>query len=664
MPEGWREGGSLRADFRDDAFWQPSLTTDADGRVRFEVTYPDDITAWNADFVAVGRRRATAHRRLSVRSFMPLSARLSMPRFALVGDTLTAFGRMTNHTGDTVAVERTIDAGDISSERILLDKSSVDRIPLAAASGDSISVVYRLSTDDGFTDGERRSIPILPRGTLVTRGRFEIIADTLARRFESSAEWGDVTIYADASGIECLSAQIGRLTDYPYDCNEQLASKLLAHLAHERICKARGIRFDDGHDVRRIIDRLVDDKRRDADGLWGWWSGSAGEMWITRHVVDALAQAESAGYKVRWSRRQLADAMIGRLDRIVVGRDGEGAAAADMLRAIAAVRRLDGNADCRRFAEAALSVRDTTVGVWLQGLSVARDCGLSVSVDVDSILSRARRTMTGMLHWGVYRPSWLLRCPADDDVEATLTAYSLLRDSGGSKADMAAVRAYLLSLCGEEGRLNTYLGSRVVATLLDDMLAADSTASGASVEIDGRRYDEFPVRLAREAGSVTEVVSDGISPIFFTAWQRRREENPAPASEGFAVDTRLVDASSGEAQPLEEGRSVRLEARIDVEADADYVMIEIPIPAGMAYASEQPRSRYETYRERYMERTSIFCTRLPRGRHTFTVDLVPRYAGSYAVEAARAELMYYPTRCGRNASTRCRIVERDDTAGK
>ena len=664
MPEGWREGGSLRADFRDDAFWQPSLTTDADGRVRFEVTYPDDITAWNADFVAVGRRRATAHRRLSVRSFMPLSARLSMPRFALVGDTLTAFGRMTNHTGDKVAVERTIDAGDISSERILLDKSSLDRIPLAAASGDSISVVYRLSTEDGFTDGERRSIPILPRGTLVTRGRFEIIADTLVRRFESSAGWGDVTIYADASGIECLSAQIGRLTDYPYDCNEQLASKLLAHLAHERICKARGIRFDGGHDVRRIIDRLVDDKRRDADGLWGWWSGSAGEMWITQHVVDALAQAESAGYKVRWSRRQLADAMIGRLDRIVVGRDGEGAAAADMLRAIAAVRRLDANADCRRFAEAALSVRDTTVGVWLQGLSVARDCGLPVSVDVDSILSRARRTMTGMLHWGVYRPSWLLRCPADDDVEATLTAYSLLRDSGGSKADMAAVRAYLLSLCGEEGRLNTYLGSRVVATLLDDMLAADSTASGASVEIDGRRYDEFPVRLAREAGSVTEVVSDGVSPIFFTAWQRRREENPAPASEGFAVDTRLVDASSGEVQPLEEGRPVRLEARIDVEADADYVMIEIPIPAGMAYASEQPRSRYETYRERYMERTSIFCTRLPRGRHTFTVDLVPRYAGSYAVEAARAELMYYPTRCGRNASTRCRIVERDDTAGK
>ncbi len=324
MPEGWREGGSLRADFRDDAFWQPSLTTDADGRVRFEVTYPDDITAWNADFVAVGKRRATAHRRLSVRSFMPLSARLSMPRFALVGDTLTAFGRMTNHTGDTVAVERTIDAGDISSERIVLDKSSVDRIPLAAASGDSISVVYRLSTEDGITDGERRSIPILPRGTLVTRGRFEIIADTLVRRFESSAEWGDVTIYADASGIECLSTQIGRLTDYPYDCNEQLASKLLAHLAHERICKARGIRFDGGHDVRRIIDRLVDDKRRDADGLWGWWSGSAGEMWITQHVVDALAQAESAGYKVRWSRRQLADAMIGRLDRIVVGRDGAG----------------------------------------------------------------------------------------------------------------------------------------------------------------------------------------------------------------------------------------------------------------------------------------------------------------------------------------------------
>ncbi len=295
-PKGWREGGSLRADFRDDAFWQPSLTTDADGRVRFfEVTYPDDITAWNADFVAVGKRRATAHRRLSVRSFMPLSARLSMPRFALVGDTLTAFGRMTNHTGDTVAVERTIDAGDISSERIVLDKSSVDRIPLRGSL--RRQHIGGLSTLDRrrYYRWRARSITILPRGTLVTRGRFEIIADTLVRRFESSAEWGDVTIYADASGIECLSTQIGRLTDYPYDCNEQLASKLLAHLAHERICKARGIRFDGGHDVRRIIDRLVDDKRRDADGLWGWWSGSAGEMWITQHVVDAPRSGRECG---------------------------------------------------------------------------------------------------------------------------------------------------------------------------------------------------------------------------------------------------------------------------------------------------------------------------------------------------------------------------------
>ena len=111
--------------------------------------------------------------------------------------------------------------------------------------------------------------------------------------------------------------------------------------------------------------------------------------------------------------------------------------------------------------------------------------------------------MTGMLHWGGYRPSWLLRCPCRRRcrgyADGILPAARFWRQQGryGRRARLSA-----LSL-RRRGRLNTYLGSRVVATLLDEMLAADSTASGASVEIDGRRYDEFPVRLAREAGSVT-----------------------------------------------------------------------------------------------------------------------------------------------------------------
>lgn len=89
---------TLRTDFHDDAFWKPRLTTDKAGRLTFEVTYPDDITSWDANFIAVGGRRQADRKHLRIKSYKPLNAQLSVPRFAIAGDSLNAAGRLTNHT--------------------------------------------------------------------------------------------------------------------------------------------------------------------------------------------------------------------------------------------------------------------------------------------------------------------------------------------------------------------------------------------------------------------------------------------------------------------------------------------------------------------------------------------------------------------------------------
>ena len=65
---------TLRTDFHDDAFWKPRLTTDKAGRLTFEVTYPDDITSWDANFIAVGGRRQADRKHLRIKSYKPLNA--------------------------------------------------------------------------------------------------------------------------------------------------------------------------------------------------------------------------------------------------------------------------------------------------------------------------------------------------------------------------------------------------------------------------------------------------------------------------------------------------------------------------------------------------------------------------------------------------------------
>ena len=82
--------------------------------------------------------------------------------------------------------------------------------------------------------------------------------------------------------------------------------------------------------------------------------------------------------------------------------------------------------------------------------------------------------------------------------------------------------------------------------------------------------------------------------------------------------------------------------------------IEIPIPAGCTYESKpQPYyNRGEVHREYFRNKCSIFCTKLAPGRYTYQIPLLPQYTGSYTLNPAKAELMYFPTFYGREEGKR------------
>jgi len=99
---------------------------------------------------------------------------------------------------------------------------------------------------------------------------------------------------------------------------------------------------------------------------------------------------------------------------------------------------------------------------------------------------------------------------------------------------------------------------------------------------------------------------------------------------------------------LKGGEQVQLTAEVNVRADADFVMIEIPIPAGCSYQSkEQGWGNNEVHREYFKEKVSIFCRKLSQGKYTFNINLMPRYSGMYTLNPAKAEMMYFPVFYGR-----------------
>jgi hypothetical protein len=96
-----------------------------------------------------------------------------------------------------------------------------------------------------------------------------------------------------------------------------------------------------------------------------------------------------------------------------------------------------------------------------------------------------------------------------------------------------------------------------------------------------------------------------------------------------------------------------LEVTVNVEKDADYVMISVPIPAGCSYAAKpQSRVQGEVYREYDIHETRIYSERMKKGTYHYSINLTPRYKGSYTLNPAKAEWMYFPVMFGRNSFSR------------
>lgn len=61
------------------------------------------------------------------------------------------------------------------------------------------------------------------------------------------------------------------------------------------------------------------------------------------------------------------------------------------------------------------------------------------------------------------------------------------------------------------------------------------------------------------------------------------------------------------------------------------------------------------HREYLRHKVAIFADRLPKGKHTYTIKLLPRYNGVYTLNPAKAELMYFPVFYGRTGLKGMRI---------
>ena len=627
-PEGF-QSNNLRRNFHDDAFWQPRLRTDTSGHASFEVTFPDDITNWRTFALVMADHKQTGSTTTNIKSFKALSANLGLPTFAVAGDTVNVIGKIMNYTPDSITVGRTFAASDSTYKTGMLTfkNAGIDTFPVAIRAGDSATFKY-IVQKDGVADGEERKIPVVQQGTMETSGFFAALYKDTS--FTYTPIYSDpVKLYAVAEVLPILMDEIKYVQRYEYLCNEQLASKLKAFLMEKKICTAMQRPFKGEKDILEILARLEKGK----NGLqWGWWPNTPVSLWVSRHVTAALLMAEEAGYTVNLNKQAQTDHLAAQLNQ---------RSESDSIGCMMQLADLHAKIDYKSYIDSfVVHHKNLSVYARLRLAQLQQKAGLPM--DLPFILSGQHHTLFGNVYWGDDSYYFF-----DNSIQETLLTYQILRKQGGYDELLQKVRGFFLEQRKDGHWRNTYESSLILETILPDVMA-EQARGNAELKIGDSTITKFPY-AATVQGTVNISKKGGLA-VYFTAYQQFHNPHPERLFNKFSV------SSSFGKDKLRAGEAVTLSVEVYAEAAAEYVLVEIPIPAGCSYVDQsQAWSNNEVHREYFKHKVSIFCSSLSKGKHTFTVSLLPRYTGSYHLNPAKVELQYFPVFMGREGMKKVEI---------
>jgi len=638
----------MRKHFRDWAIWEPNLWTDDQGHTSFNVVYPDNMTSWKTYVLAMNRNGFAGRVVHLTRSFKPLSAQLSAPRFLRYGDTAEVIGKVANYTQQPFLLNYSFGVSDriTLKDTLQVRNTKVVAYKIAAPATNTVDTIslplsFRIAAENGYQDGEEHKIPVMPVGTTETRGQFvPMVRDTVISCMPDTSAGhftGKARVFVDGSMLEVMLRETEMLKAYPHGCNEQLTTKLLAIYYEETIKKMLGSTdFNNTVAKRKILDQLVKAQRN--DGGFGWWSNNNADYRITNYIISTLQKINDNGWLDFIIRRGL-EYLNAHVDQMNVQ---------DQLATLNTLSEGKYPANFKPLLDK-INVTKESVYNRLAMVKIRKEQGLPYRQELDTLVTMRHESRIG-IRWGAASYDWYR-----DDLAATLLAYALIKeDSVYSKLKPRILNGLLFERKNGAYR-NTASSGLVLTTLLPDLLQQRSLAGRRQptyVRISGSLQDsvtQFP-KAYDLTDSKPQLVFEkkGINPVYVSVVYSYFNTKPQRRDSDFVVLTYFLNAQQDTVTALKAGERITIRTIVNCKKDAEYVMIEVPVPAGCVQAGNKNAYYHypEASRENFKDQTYIFCNRLNKGSYSFDVVLEARYKGSYNLSPARAGMMYYPEEYG------------------
>ena len=313
----------LRLDFDPLALFAPEVRTDANGRASVSVTLPDNLTRYRVMVVSVsgGKYFGTGESNLTAR--LPLMVRPSPPRFLNFGDSFELPVVLQNQTDEpllTHVVVRAANAGLLAENNeneaagYALTVPANDRVevrfPTTTASPGTARFQFAAADANQPSSADAAEID-LPVYTPATTEAFAVygeidasgaILQTLRPTADTVPNYGGLEVTLSSTALQALTDAFLYLVQYPYECTEQIASRILGVAALRDVLTA----FDaeglpSPAEIVTTMERdlqMLQALQHHNGGFPIWRRG--GDIWPYHsiHVAHALARARIKGYQV------------------------------------------------------------------------------------------------------------------------------------------------------------------------------------------------------------------------------------------------------------------------------------------------------------------------------------------------------------------------------
>ncbi|MDA1080017.1 MAG: polymorphic toxin-type HINT domain-containing protein, partial [bacterium] len=303
--------GEARSTFKDTAYWNPHVSTDANGKASVTVPLPDNLTTWVAAAVSANAKTQVGIGTTEFIVTKDFVVRPIFPPFVRTGDTLNLSGLISNFTDarDSFSVEAKLTGGDISdtTQKISIDAKDIEEVIFPTKiTGSNEDAIFSLKAQgkkkNDLIDEVTEKFPIYEYGSWQThfaKGTDSIdfplrmTLGTDSARLESGLDLKP-SRYSELDEIlrPMASGNLGG-TIYGRGATLIAASILKQH------GKQLGITFNQNElneEVSEAVIALMSYQQE--HGFWIDYNTNSIDIDATMFAMEALAIAQKAGYVV------------------------------------------------------------------------------------------------------------------------------------------------------------------------------------------------------------------------------------------------------------------------------------------------------------------------------------------------------------------------------